>query len=323
MGLAAAKRMNLCLCKNSASGGCDCRVNITTCDNWIELVTCRKPTCIDDAIETSFVENIACKCLILIASARTKREGRFAAIAAMSELKFSRQASLDAPFAQLYWFAAIFAIITYIAVSMRATLSPWEVNYFIDTKRLVSVLAGAVIFWLAMRAAQQVADERPRDQIIAILNVSIPGTLLLLLAREAYDLVGSGELAPELSLNLRWILTWVGYFAAGVGAFVAFCYHRRLQFITAQIAAMPIVAPQTAVEQNPPVTNQMIEQVIDALAAEIAVDRNTSLALQQGRQGQDSYEWADTNFDPAVQARKQRQQLIDQLSKRLAAKNQA
>lgn len=236
----------------------------------------------------------------------------------MTEFKFSGQSSADASSSQFIWFATVFAIVTYIAVSMRATLSPWEVNYFIDTKRLLSVLAGAAIFWLAIRAAERAADQNPRDQIIAILNISIPGALLLLFGREVYDLAGSGELAPELPLNLRWMLTWIGYFAAAISAFVAFCYHRRLQYITTQINAAPVAASRVA-EAEPIVTNQMIEQVIDALTDAIAADHGKDLhVLPLGLQKQTGYEWADKAFDPAIQMHEQRRTLVAQISKRLA-----
>lgn len=213
------------------------------------------------------------------------------------------------------WFVTIFAIVTYLAISMRATLNPWEVNYFIDAKRILFVFAGAGLFWLAIRAAENNSDRQARDQISAILNISVPGVLMLLLGRELYDLAGSGELAQELSLNLRWMLNWVGYFAAAVAAFVALCYYRQLQSVRAELAAAAMVAPK------PVATDRMAEIAVDALTAEIAATPGKDKQmLLLGLQASSVYELADKAFDPSVQARKQRQILIHKLSKRLAAR---
>lgn len=131
------------------------------------------------------------------------------------------------------WFAAIFAVVTYAAVSTRAVLSPFEVNYFIDAKRLFSVVIGACILWLAIRAAERRSDQSPGAQIVAVLNIAIPGAIGLLIAREGYDLAMSGEFAQRAALNLRWMLTWIGYFTAAVATFLALSYYRQLQGVAA------------------------------------------------------------------------------------------
>lgn len=129
------------------------------------------------------------------------------------------------------WFATIFALVTYVAISVRAMLSPFEVNYLFDAKRAFSVVLGAFILWLAIRAAERNGGHKLGEQIIAILNVAIPGAIALLLAREAYDLAVSGEFAQRLALNVRWMLTWTGYFAAAVASFLALGYYRELQLL--------------------------------------------------------------------------------------------
>lgn len=143
----------------------------------------------------------------------------------------------NTPYIPVIWFTALFAVISYVAVSTRAVLSPFEVNAFIDAKRLLSVGIGAVILWLAISAAERLSAQGPRAQILAILNIAIPGAIGLLLAREAYDLIASGELAQRLPLNLRWMLTWIGYFAAASATFLALSYHRQLQVARAYLAA--------------------------------------------------------------------------------------
>lgn len=126
-------------------------------------------------------------------------------------------------------FTLLFALLTYAAISMRAVLSPFEVNSFIDAKRAISVAIGAFILWLSIRAVDNVWEKGPKEQVLAVLNVAIPGAIGLLVAREAYDLAASGAFAERFALNLRWMLTWIGYFAAAIAAVLALGYHRQLQ----------------------------------------------------------------------------------------------
>lgn len=134
------------------------------------------------------------------------------------------------------WFTVVFAVVTYAAISMRAVLSPFEVNTFVDAKRALSVVLGAFVLWIAIRAAERLSDQGPGAQIFAVLNVAIPGAIVLLLTREAYDLAASGELAQRLALNVRWMLTWIGYFTAAAATFMALSYHRQLQVALADRA---------------------------------------------------------------------------------------
>jgi hypothetical protein len=154
----------------------------------------------------------------------------------------SRNADHSA-YVPVMWFAIIFALVTYAAISMRAVLSPFEVNTFVDAKRALSVAIGAFVLWLAIRAADRLSDKGPGAQILAMLNVAIPGAIGLLVAREAYDLAASGEFAQRFALNLRWMLTWVGYFAAAFGAFLALDYHRQLQAFREASSTVREVSP--------------------------------------------------------------------------------
>lgn len=172
----------------------------------------------------------------------------------MTELRFSDSSDRNSYFYVL-WYATLFAVVSYFAVSMRAILSPYEAHYLIDAKRLFSVAIGAFVLWLAIRDAERRSEQGPGAQIFAVLNVSIPGAISLLLAREAYDLAASGELAQRFALNLRWMLTWIGYFVAAVAAFLALSYHRQLQMVRADGEARihdsgirPVSQGQTAYE---------------------------------------------------------------------------
>lgn len=148
----------------------------------------------------------------------------------MSQLSLSPRPHSDS-YASALRFAALFAVISYLAVSARAILNPYEMHAFFDAKRLLSVAAGALVLWLAIRDGERRWEQGFRPQILKALNVAIPGAIALLVAREAWDLAASGEIAQRLAHNTRWMLTWTGYFAAAVAGFLAFGYHRQLQAV--------------------------------------------------------------------------------------------
>jgi hypothetical protein len=187
--------------------------------------------------------------------------------------------------ARLLWFATLFAAITYAALSTRALLSPYEINHLIEAKRLLSVLLGAVILWFALRAADRLSAQKAAVQAIALLRISAVGVLALFAAREIYDLVESGELAASLGLNIRFMLTWIGYFAAAVAGFLAFSYHRQLQ-------------------------------VRKSTASDAGEDYEVRTLLTEMR-AQRGYESADIDFAPDAYARAQRRAQIDRLLDRL------
>lgn len=156
----------------------------------------------------------------------------------------------DSAYIPVLWFTTLFAFVTYTAISMRAVLSPFEVNSFIDTKRGLSVAIGAFILWLSVRAIDRVSGQGPSAQIFAALNIAIPGAIGLLLTREAYDLATSGEFAQRFALNLRWMLTWIGYFAAAVAAFLALGYNRQLQAVHQASSVTRELAPPSPPPAN-------------------------------------------------------------------------
>jgi hypothetical protein len=151
----------------------------------------------------------------------------------MHALHFPDRSSHSANF-PLLWFTALFAVVTYTAISTRALLNPYEVNYFIDAKRIFSILIGAGILWLVLRAADRNWAGQAAIQSLAVLSVSAAGVLGLFAAREVYDLATSGEILTSLAVNIRFMLTWTGYFAAAIAGFLALGYYRQLQAAVAQ-----------------------------------------------------------------------------------------
>jgi hypothetical protein len=194
---------------------------------------------------------------------------------AMTQFALSRQTSDENNYIPILWFAILFALISYVAVSTRAVLSPYEVNHFIDAKRAFSVVVGAFILWLAIRAVDKLSGHGPMVQVVAVLRISIPGLLCLFLAREFYDFVASGELAQRMPQNLRWMLAWIGYFGAAVATFLALGYHRQLHSVKSR-------------EDN-------LKVLLSALREHAG------------------YEVADTDFDPEARCRNERIAQIEQL----------
>lgn len=130
-----------------------------------------------------------------------------------------------------FWFATLFATITYLAISTRAVLSPYEINHFVDAKRIFSVLLGTGVLWLTLRAADKHWGHKAAIQALAVLRVAAAGMVVLLAAREFYDLAISGDLMANFAINIRFMLNWIGYFAAAVAGFMALGYHWQLQTI--------------------------------------------------------------------------------------------
>lgn len=199
----------------------------------------------------------------------------------------------------VFWFAVIFAVITYVALSTRAVLSPYEVKNFIDPKRILSIILGASILWLAVGAANAQKRSSVRDQIVAVLWVSVAGTIALLLAREAYDLAVSGELAQRLGLNVRWMVTWIGYFAAGVATFFAHALYRESQAATRDIHS----------------ANSDIRPAADAVNLRERAEIADLLVMLRGQLG---YESADHDLTSEAQELRHRHLQIDRLLNKFA-----
>lgn len=132
------------------------------------------------------------------------------------------------------WLAMVFAIVTYILFSIRATLNPDESAHFFNEKRIIATLAGALIFWLAARAAGRSTKLPPRQAVFAVARVALPGALLLFALRMGLDWFLTPEVKDSLARNTRWMLLWFGYFGAGISAAIALFYQQQLKALHAQ-----------------------------------------------------------------------------------------
>jgi hypothetical protein len=157
------------------------------------------------------------------------------------------------------------------------------------------VLVGAGLLLVVIDAAITTQDREPRAQVMAVMRFTLIGALFLFLLREAYDLVVLGELAQGLERNLRWMLSFIGYFTTAVATFFALAYHRQMQVARAKIAEMQVTI-------NP--TNKGVEY-------------QEVVAFLTSLQAQASYECADLDVRPKARLLQQRRDHIDQLLTRL------
>lgn len=207
----------------------------------------------------------------------------------------SKHAGRDVPEISVFWFVSLFAAVTYVALSTRAILNPYEIKEFLDLKRIISVVAGTWMLSAAISAAKAAQWRGPRAQVIAVLQMCIPGVVGIFMVREIYDLAVLGNLAQRLDLNIRWMLSFVGYFAAAVATFFALSYYRQLQAITASAAS----------------ADNAIATSGNALDRQEIANLLTMLRLQTG------YETADFDVGSEASARQERRIQIDGLLARL------
>ncbi len=209
----------------------------------------------------------------------------------MIELRTSNSTNGSRNDREVLWFAAIFAVVTYLALSTRAILNPYEAQHFVDSKRLLSVVVGASVLWFAIRTALAEQTYGLRAQISIVIQISIWGSIIVFLSREVYDLAVSGELAQQIGRNIRWLLSWIGYFAAAVASFFAIFFYRQLK----TIGGHNVLAESPTVK-----TDDM-------------ADHEKIAALLKLIQVQTGYETADVDIRPEAEAFRQRQRRIEQL----------
>ncbi len=195
----------------------------------------------------------------------------------------------------ILWFVILFAASTYVLLSARAVLNPVEVKHFIDLKRILSVLGGAALLLVVIGQTLTAPHREPRAQLLAVVKFTIIGTVSLCLLREAYDLVVSGELARGIDRNIRWMLSFIGYFTTAVATFLAVTYYQQLQLVRGQAA----------------------EKLATDAKATMGVEREEIIAFLAVLQAQSGYENADVDVRPEAKLLEERQLHIQRLLARL------
>lgn len=115
---------------------------------------------------------------------------------------------------------SLFWLSTYAIFSMRGRLFVETPLPWIDYERLVAVSVGTVTYGLAIVTLDRFAAAPPVRRLAAALVVAGVSVGLLLPLRLA---LGDGDWsdATSMSSELRWLITWLGYFLAWTACYAA------------------------------------------------------------------------------------------------------
>ncbi len=140
--------------------------------------------------------------------------------------------------------ALIFCVSTFCVSAFRASLNPDEVFDLYNPKRIVLIVAGALVFWLSIHGR---AGARPGLKMLRRMAlVGLPGLMVLFVLAMAMDIWVLHDTANMAAFNLRWILLWSGYFGTGLAAWLALRYGIALAEVERQAALDPRAATARA-----------------------------------------------------------------------------
>lgn len=113
-------------------------------------------------------------------------------------------------------FCALLMAATYLAFSIRSVLLVSGASDWVSAKRLITTAVGAGMFLLATRFCDRGLFPRLSMRFFVIGAMTLAAMAMVFFARMAFDLV-FGVAAEEVVLsNARWVITWLGYFAAAL-----------------------------------------------------------------------------------------------------------
>lgn len=115
---------------------------------------------------------------------------------------------------------------TYLVFSVRSLLNPVSPGELLSFKRLMTTVLGAGLFLFVAHRASRTLRRNPA-RIGPILALSALSLLILLATRVAYDLFIAGVSDRVLAVNVRWMMTWLGYFGAALATYYAVLLARR------------------------------------------------------------------------------------------------
>ncbi len=211
------------------------------------------------------------------------------------------------------WLVLLFGISMFAVLTLFAKLNPVTDVHILNDKRAFATGLGVLVYWLTLRSLVARSDRTLGEMIIAALAVGVPGTAMILLAREMFDLFTSPDGSEGIARNIRWLLIWSGYYGAWVAGFVAVRFYRCATARDAAIAAA--ITPAAARSPNGENAHDwLIDAIADELAAQPGVDRQ---ALSQRLLARAGYEQADTAFDPDGRRRRVRRDLALRVATRL------
>lgn len=138
-------------------------------------------------------------------------------------------AQISSPGALLLILPAFFWILTYSMLSLRAQLHPDQQLDVLSGKRFLSTLVGALIYWFVLRLLHLTRERSFRDRAIFLVVAMLPAFPLLLGARMLFDRVIFTDVPPtSLVQHVRWLVTWSGFFLAGIGTYLTLSSYRTI-----------------------------------------------------------------------------------------------
>jgi hypothetical protein len=118
-----------------------------------------------------------------------------------------------------FWAATYLLFLTWNQLQDEFPSAIWQ------SRRLLTTLWGAVLFFGFTRLADRVASRRLRYRALVLVGSALVCCAAMVAGRTAIDEAISqlaGDAGSTLPRNLRFTLVWVGYFAGGAMAFLSF-----------------------------------------------------------------------------------------------------
>lgn len=117
---------------------------------------------------------------------------------------------------------------TYLAFTIRTMIDPVDPGELLSGKRAMASAAGAAMCWFAVQRIRMIPLAELPTRLIGIACIVVAGGGFVLATRIAYDFAIEGETQALLARNLRWVITWLGYFAAAVMGYLAITFARSV-----------------------------------------------------------------------------------------------
>lgn len=121
----------------------------------------------------------------------------------------------------------ILLVATYLIFSVRAVLDPITPGHVLSLKRLIATTGGAGLFLFAISWAARMPACRWSQRLLAVLWITALGSVAMLAFRIGYDMLVDNRPDAVVARNARWMLTWLGYFAAAIGGYFAITFVRQ------------------------------------------------------------------------------------------------
>jgi hypothetical protein len=118
-----------------------------------------------------------------------------------------------------FWAATYLLFLTWNQLQEAYPPAIWQ------TRRLLTTLIGAIIFFGFTRLADKVSGRGLRDRALILAGAGVASVALLILGRMGVSLLVTNaphEPAMAFSRHLRFAMIWSGYFAGGALAFISF-----------------------------------------------------------------------------------------------------